>query len=248
MPAYLSKPPPAVETRDPRGDHAKLLRTIEAAKPAALRRVWVGKRATRRAHLEGVFEHDGARFLHVPWLRQPQLRIPQAVFNVLGVVAGAGVAVVSFARGRLISAFIVSIAVGSGIIGYGFNRRSASSRRIAEPDGGPGLPGFICLDDRLLLRYPDALYEIPRERIAKISKRAKVRQAGETAMGEYDLAIEFVGGGEPLIVAEVVDLRAHEAADSDERMGLLGALVTWLDEVWLRGGDQADGAPRSRLG
>jgi hypothetical protein len=94
----------------------------------------------------------------------------------------------------------------------------------------------ICLEDRLLIRYPDALYQLPRAQIRSIAQHARGRAEGENAMAEYEMTAQIDGGGGPfttVAIAEVVELRGHhEADDTSDRLAVLLVLAAWLDQVW----------------
>jgi hypothetical protein len=232
--AYLAKPPAGVRRVDPLGaELAPILREIEAAEPAPVKRVWEGKGRKRKARLDEVCELSAGEFLHVPWLREPRRRVNQILwYGAAGAAALVVGGVTTVFLGKLIRGAVLGALAFSAVVGASFRARTGDSRRAAEPDGGGGLPGFICLEDRLLIRYPDALYELPQSAIRRIARKNRGHIQGENAMVEYEMVAELDAAD--LTIAEVVDLHGHaEGADISERMAVLLAVASWLDEVWL---------------
>jgi hypothetical protein len=240
MPAYLSKPPPGVTRIDPRGaDVSTLLSEIDAANPPPLERVWEGKGRHRTARLQGIHPLSSGQFLHVPWLRQPRWSPSQVLWLGLAGVAAVTVGGVLVASGGVIRGVVVGGVAFTGIVSAGYRLRANDSRRVVVPDGGPGLPGFICLPDRLLIRYPDSLYELPRAQIRSICRRDRPHAQGDNAMAEYEMRAE-IDVGRPaaveLTLAEVVELSENTlVSDTGERMAILLALVDWLEVEWRTG-------------
>jgi hypothetical protein len=240
VPAYLSKPPSAVTRIDPHDARVStLLAEIDAANPPPLERVWEGKGRHRTARLQGICPLSSGQFLHVPWLRQPRRSLSQAFWLGLAGVATVAVGGVLVAAGGLIRAVVFGGLTFTGIVSAGYRLRANDSRRAVVPDGGPGLPGFICLPDRMLIRYPDALYEFPRAQIWSICRRDRPHAQGDTAMAEYEMRAEIGVGRSAaveLVLAEVVELSETTlATDTGERMAILLALVDWLESEWRTG-------------
>ncbi len=145
----------------------------------------------------------------------------------------------SDAEGSHLYAIVGGAVTFSSVVAAGFRRRADVSRRIAESDGGPGLPGFICLPDRLVIRYPDAVFQLPRSKLAAIVRRDRPHAAGDSGMAEYEMRAEIDVGGKgwvELTIAEVVDVTGHaERADIDARMATLLVLVEYREQTWRRG-------------
>jgi hypothetical protein len=236
---YLSKPPPGVTRIDPRDPEVEpLLREIEAAQPAPVERVWEGRGRHRTSHLAGAHRLSRGWFLHVPWLRQPRTSIRPEFWIVLAGVAAVAVGVVLVLTGRIFYAIAGGLVTFSSVVAAGFRRRADDSRRFAESDGGPGLPGFICLPDRLLIRYPDALFQLSRAKLVAIVRHDRPHAAGDSGMAEYEMRATVDAGAKTveLTIAEVVDVTGHaERADIDARMATLLVLVDYLEQTWRRG-------------
>jgi hypothetical protein len=236
---YLSKALAGIRRVEPSSSEvASLLREIEAADPPPVERVWEGEGRRRKARLAGVHELANGCFLHVPWLRQPRpAAVGQTFWLVLAVVAAGTAGGLALLAGSVVRAVFIGGLVFSGLVGVGFRLRINDSRREAQADGGGGLPGFICLPDRLLIRYPDSLYELPRATLKAIVRRDRPHAQGEMAMAEYEMRAELDVGGRPVevVIGEVVEVVGHEAsADISERMAILLVLVDYLEQTYLR--------------
>lgn len=249
MPKYLSKPPPGIRRLEPsNSDVAPLLREIEAASPPPVWREWEGEGRRRKTRLAGAHELSSGYFLHVPWLRRPRPAVIGQMFWLVFAVVGAGTTGgLALLAGSVFRAIVIGGLVFSGLIGFGFRLRINDSRREAKPDGGAGLPGFICLPDRLLIRYPDSLYELPRDKLRSVVRRDRAHAQGEAAMAEYEMRAEIDVGGRPVevVIGEVVEVAGHEAsADISERMAILLVLVDYLAEFLGHGPAGARGKKR----
>lgn len=158
---------------------------------------------------------------------------------MIASVAAVAVAVLLVLTGRIFYAIAGGLITFSSVVAAGFRRRADDSRRIAESDGGPGLPGFICLPDHLLIRYPDALFQLSRAKLVAIRRRDRPHAAGDSGMAEYKVHVEIDSGAKApveLTIAEVVDVTGHAArADIDGRIATLLVLVDYLEQTWRSG-------------
>lgn len=238
MPAYPRATPKVAQPLTPgESELWSKLREAEAARPAPVQRIWLGEgRRNRMASLQNVLELDsGGRFLHVPWLREPRPSSRQQILFAAAILLTIVVAVGCLVVGiPLFWTVIATLIVFGAMVGVSYRARANDSRRVEPPDGAGGLPGFLCLPDRLVVRYPNAAYVLPREVIGRIVKADRMRQEAMDAMAEYDLVVQVnTPTGPDLTLAEVVDLQGHEGRDSSERMAVILGLAAWLDRVWL---------------
>ena len=259
-PTQLPEPLKRIDPRAP--EVAAVLSAIEQARPVPVTRGWIGTGRRRKTTLEQVHSFDGGHFLHLPWLREPRPHTSSALWFALGlafaivVFVGTGYlqSLVFFGPQTgwvLIRSGVLAFLVFSATVGVGFQRRHAQSTRPVETDNAGGLPGLICLDDRLLIRYPDALYSLPRAALAGFVQRDHGEAQGVEALIEHQLiALLDRGKAAPqelMLATFVAVLGAAEDDEHPDRAAVLMALSSWLEQHWRRAGSRR-GAPHRRPG